>query len=240
MVAQGDHGQQRNEIPSQKNQRQPAALPGLPDRESQKGHAGCRQFHRAPEPERVPEENQIRLKRSPPVRPQGSRHRAVDMKHVLRGVIRREEKVEDAVQRGGREERQGAPELLTRAKERIGGGEQWKDYVALHRQEAGQKHSPGQKVVTAGAGFAVSQEKVQSQQQEESAKNLIVSRGPGHGDRQLAVGGPENRRQESRGPRTREPGGDRRRQRQVGELREEDPDPVGKRIGSEDGDRKSV
>src|ERR1022692_2385382 len=144
-----------------------------------------------------------RLKRRLPVSPQSGRNGAVDMENVLRRMNGRQDEVQNSVRNGGCKKREREAEMLPRTRQRIAAGQQRKDHVGLHGQEAGQKRRPGPNVVPARGGFDVSQEEMQGQQQEEPAKNQVIRRAPAHDRGELAVrypenGGPESDRKSTR------------------------------------------
>src|ERR1035438_8215479 len=109
-----------------------------------------------------------RLKRRLPVSPQSGWNGAVDIENVLRSVSGRQDEVQNGVRNGGFQEREREAEMFPRTRQRIAAGQQRKDHVGLHGQEAKKKRRPGPDVVPARGGFDVSQEEMQRSEEHTS------------------------------------------------------------------------
>src|SRR6266478_4999531 len=78
------------------------------------------------------------------------------------------------------EERQRPAEVAARVEQRVGGSQRRINYVQLQRAESQQKDNPLRDVESPVARFDIAQQEVKRQQQEESAKSLVVYRRPRH------------------------------------------------------------
>src|SRR5262249_52320797 len=97
--------------------------------------------------------------------------------------------------------------------------------VDLERAEAEQECEPLRDLEALQASVDIAQQKIEREQEKESAQNLVISRRPGHHGDQRSVRSPEDRGPESRRRRTGDTPRDGLDEGQVGELRRKQANP---------------